>query len=102
MRICPHDGEERAAMAIPNPPLDLGELILKANPYKLKPSDSAPSGFELMLDDTEKENYSATWSFRGNSLRIAKAIRVSYCFKDADGVEIKEALLIGYEGAGPG
>jgi len=32
--------------------------------------------------------------------RIAKALRIAYCYKDAQGVEIKEYLLIGYEGSG--
>jgi hypothetical protein len=27
-------------------------------------------------------------------------LRIPYCYKDAQGVEIKEHLLIGYEGSG--
>lgn len=86
--------------------LALGKLILKANPYKLAPGDAAPSAFELMAPPIEKENHEeyaeGGWKFRGVERKIAKSIRVRYCYKDADGVENEDFFLIGYEGAGPG
>ena len=85
---------------------DLGQLILKANPYKVGHGDNAPSDFRLMAPPIEKENYeeyaTGGWKFRGVERRVAKSIRVRYCYRDADGILNEDFLLIGYEGAGPG
>ncbi|MBI4011679.1 MAG: hypothetical protein HY359_05165 [Candidatus Rokubacteria bacterium] len=78
-----------------NPPTaaDLGDLIFRENPYG--------QSIELMLKGIEQDTkYTGTWDFRTGSYRIAKALRIPYCYKDAQGVEIKEYLLIGYEGSG--
>ena len=54
-----------------------------------------------MLKGIEQDaKYGGSWNFRTGSYRVAKALRIPYCYKDAQGVEIKEYLLIGYEGSG--
>jgi hypothetical protein len=82
-------------------PKELGELIFKANPYKLKPADREPDGNEVQLDGgIEADEYGLTWAFRGGSFRIAKVLRIPYTYKDKHGVKVRDYLWIGYEGAG--
>ena len=72
---------------------DLGNLIFLENPYGQQ--------IELMFDGIELDaNYEGTWDFRTGKYRIAKALRIPYCYTDKQGVEIREYLLIGYEGSG--
>jgi hypothetical protein len=81
---------------------DLGPYIARANPYKLNPGDPEPDHMDIMLDETEKDNYGATWYFRKGEHRIAAALRIPYCFKDKFGQEVRDYLLVGFEGMGSG
>ena len=86
----------------------MGKLILKGNPYKAKPrnggGDDQPKEerYEVMLDGIEVDAYEGSWTFKNAPNRIQKAVRIPYCYTDEDDLEVKDYLLIGYEGRGPG
>ncbi len=99
--------KKKALGSYPKSPAELlGEYILRANPYKEKKSDPAPKNIEVMLAETEKENYTADysgeWHFKKGSNRIARALRIPYCYEDAEGQEVRDYILVAYEGPGPG
>ena len=88
---------------------ELCRRIFVANPYKAKPypgrkqQEDKENRFELMTEGIEVDDYEGSWQFRNAPLRIRRAIRIPYCYIDADvGLEVKDYLLIGYEGRGPG
>lgn len=78
-------------------PKDLGKLIFEANPYIPK---GAPKNFEFMFKDTEMSYKGMQWYFKNGSNYVGKAMRIPYCFTDEDGIEVKDYLLIGFEGGG--
>ena len=78
----------------PTPQQALWDYILGANPYK-------PQNQQVMLDETEWDVYAGTWAFKGQPQRIAKAIRIPYCYTDPKtNLPVLDYLLIGYEGSG--
>ena len=81
----------------------LGEYIIKANPYtkKKNPNDPHPTPMDPMLDGTEQDYYVVLWYFKNGSYRIGKALRIPYCFKNDEGQDVRDYILVGYEGAGP-
>ena len=78
-------------------PKDLGQLIFDENPYS---TQASPKQFEVMLNETEMSYRGMQWYFKNGSNYVAKALRIPYCYKDKDGHEIRDYLLIGYEGGG--
>jgi hypothetical protein len=78
----------------------LGAYIAKANPYKLNPGDQEASNFNLLLDHVEKDQYGAEWHFRYHEYRIRAALRIPYTFTDKNGQEVRDYLLVGFEGMG--
>jgi hypothetical protein len=52
-------------------------------------------------DPLEEDSYEiGYWKFKGQSFRIAKAIRIPYTYIDENGNSVTEHLLVGYEGEG--
>ncbi len=89
---------------MPPPVVDktkLGELICNMNPYaSCSMLLDIPNALEMEVDD----QYAGQWSFKGESYRVKRALRIEYCYKKTvGGVDymITDYLLIGYEGAGP-
>ena len=82
-------------------PKELGQLIFDANPY-LKPpaAGGRKTKLEFMLDEVEMDYRGYQWTFKSGNDYVAKALRIPYCYTDADGVEVRDYLLIGYEGGG--
>ena len=82
---------------IPRPLLDgvLGTAICDRNPYRLNMQLENNWAVEIEEDAYEV----GTWKFKDRSLRMKKAIRISYTYQDALGNRVKEYLLIGYEGS---
>lgn len=80
---------------------DLGQLIFRANPYKLRPGDGEPQDNDPRLDEgIEYDSYGLTWAFRGGSHRIAKVLRIPYTYTDSLGMTVRDYIWVGYEGAG--
>jgi len=75
----------------------LEHLIAAANPYL----NAQTTGPEYEPDLTiEQQADVGGWSFKGVPHHIEKAIRIPYTYTDGNGVEIRDYLLIGYEGGG--
>ena len=92
-------------MPPPYPPItaqDLGNYILKANPYtrKEKPNDPFPTAMNPDLTETEKDYKSTDWKFKNDNMRVVWSLRIPYYFTDEYGQTVKDYLLIGFEGAG--
>ena len=72
-------------------------VIDDANPYTQPPAGPAvfvnPPVVEQQLDV-------GTWNFKGGPHYIEKAIKIPYTYTDANGVHIREYILIGYAGGG--
>ncbi len=89
-------------------PCDLGRLIFDADPYiKAPPPPPVPPArpphkvaLQFMLDETEVDKSGNQWYFKGASSYVAKALRIPYCYMDADGLIIQDYLLVGFEGGG--
>ena len=76
-------------------PKDLGQLIFDENPYA-----APPKKLKLILDETEVAYRDLEWYFKNGSNYVAKALRIPYIYTDENGREIRDYLLIGYEGGG--
>jgi len=74
-------------------PLTLKDVIDKANPYSTSPTYQTDIVIEQQLD-------LGHWAFKDVPHYIEKAIRIPYTYTDANGVTIRDYLLIGYEGGG--
>lgn len=85
----------------PTDPKDLGQLIFDSNPY-VKATGAPPhkKQQEFMFDAVEVDYRSYQWTFKGGSSYIQKALRIPYCYIDDDGIEIRDYLLVGFEGGG--
>lgn len=72
-------------------------VIQQANPYTDPPATQAnfvdPPVVEQQAD-------AGTWTFKGVPHHIEKALRIPYTYTDANGVHIREYLLIGFAGGG--
>ena len=79
------------------PPRDLGQLIFDETPYSTQVS---PKQFEVMLNETEVDYKGLEWYFKNGDNYVKKALRIPYCYTDKNGHEIRDYLLIGYEGGG--
>jgi hypothetical protein len=88
---------------------ELGVLIFKENPYYGQPytpgNFAAPNPVKVNGMDpddlqVEKQADLGTWIFKGTPHYIERALRIAYTYTDANGVTIKEYLLIGYAGGG--
>lgn len=76
----------------------LGQYISDANPYT---RNRNPGDTNFMLNFSEKEAYDNTgWEFKGTPHRIAKAIKIPYCFRDEDGQVTTKFIFVGFEGSG--
>jgi hypothetical protein len=93
----------------------MGEIICSRNPYpkdrqKAQEAHSIRRPKEPFIhmalvgdveSQIEEDSYQAGyWKFKDRSLRIAKAIRFPYTYIDENGNQVKEYVLIGYEGSG--
>ena len=76
-------------------PKDLGQLIFDENPY-FKP----PKKPKLILEETEVAYRDLEWYFKNGENYVAKALRIPYTYTDDRGHEIRDYLLIGFEGGG--
>ncbi len=83
---------------MPPPPLTLEELIAAANPY-LPTANSTTPGYDPSII-IEQQLDVGGWNFKGVPHHIEKAIRIPYTYYDDHGVQIRDYLLIGYEGGG--
>jgi hypothetical protein len=103
----------------------LGTLIAAANPY-IRGSEAIagtgmhlvrPKGFgtgipaaenvtlaEIQVEEDSK--YPAEWTFKGQSQKIHKALRIQYCYPKkghaGQTYMVTDYLLIGFEGSGGG
>ena len=82
-------------------PCDLGKLIFDANPY-IKATGMPPHkvALEFMFDETEIDEKGNQWNFKGASSYVGTVLRIPYCYKNADGLTIRDYLLVGFEGGG--
>jgi hypothetical protein len=94
----------------------LGTLIRIANPYTsgaertmhFAAAKPAEAGNPPMIDPhqipVEQDNYTAQWTFKGQTQIIAKALRIEYTYpmknKAGDTYHVTEHLLIGFAGSG--
>jgi hypothetical protein len=69
----------------------------QANPYTDLPLN--PPVFETPLV-VEQQLDVGQWTFKGVPHEIEKALKIPYTYKDENGVEIREYLLIGFAGGG--
>ena len=83
---------------MPPPPLTLEELIAAANPY-LPTANSTTPGYDPSII-IEQQLDVGGWNFKRVPHHIEKAIRIPYTYYDDQGVQIRDYLLIGYEGGG--
>lgn len=77
------------------------DVITKANPYT--GAGTGATGPIYEPDATlviEQQLDVGTWNFKGVPHFIEKAIRIPYTYIDVNGVQIRDYLLIGYEGGG--
>ena len=82
-------------------PTHLGQLIFDENPYSLPPVPPAPKTLNLMIEQTEVSyRPEMEWYFKNTENYVKKALRIPYCYKDKDGHDIVDYLLIGFEGGG--
>lgn len=100
----------------------LGQFILLSNPYtaKASPTPFPSSGpppvlpplpnldllYGLCLSESESQEYSGHWDFRGTAHFVKRALRIPYMYyrPEANGGStlVTDYLLIGFEGgAGP-
>ena len=77
---------------------ELGEFIFHENPYGTS-GQTLLSGFQSVSEFDDEIRH---WDFAGKDLRIRKAIRVPYRYRDKDGQVRTEHLVIGYEGGSGG
>jgi hypothetical protein len=80
------------------PSLTLEQLIAAANPYLPTDNSSTPD-YETPII-IEQQLDVGGWSFKGVPHHIEKAIRIPYTYYDDHGVQVRDYLLIGYEGGG--
>jgi hypothetical protein len=86
----------------------LGILIFKENPYAkpytpgtfVLPAPPKVGGMDPDDAQVEKQLNLGTWTFKDTPHYIERAIRIAYTYTDAEGVTIRDYLLIGYEGGG--
>ena len=78
-------------------PKVLGQLIFDETPYS---NQVAPKQFEIMIDETEVDYKGLEWYFKNGENYVKKALRIPYSYMDKNGHEIRDYLLIGYEGGG--
>ena len=77
-------------------PKELGQLIFDENPYT--DNQPPPKSLRIMIDETEVSYRGVQWYFKNGSNYVAKALRIPYTYKDKYGHDVKDYLLIGYEG----
>ena len=80
-----------------NNPTHLGQLIFDENPYS---TQVPPKQFKVMIEETEVDYKESEWYFKNGDNYVKKALRIPYCYTDKNGHEIRDYLLIGYEGGG--
>jgi len=88
---------------------DFGLLIFRENPYTAElgtytaPANDglAPAPGGMSIDETHVERQvDLNWSFKGVPHYIERALRIPYTYTDENGVDIRDYILIGYEGGG--
>lgn len=80
--------------------MTVDQVIDLANPYTF-PHVLGPSTPVYEVDLViEQQLDVGNWNFKGVPHFIEKAIRIPYTYTDAQGVKIRDYLLIGYEGGG--
>lgn len=85
-----------------------GEMDLYAgNSTPTIPPSGTPLQIELEVDDKYSGDHAAEWNFKGQSWRIAKAVRIRYRIPVLDQNNnpihyLDDYLLIGFEGADGG
>jgi hypothetical protein len=72
----------------------LGQLIIDGNPY------TAPGRPMTATEPVEVQVDLGTWQFKGGPYYIEKAYKIPYTYKDANGHDIQDYLLVGYAGGG--
>ncbi len=83
----------------------LATEIENRNPYSflIPTAPAANRGMELPAgwdSEIEQDSYEiGYWKFKERSLRVRKAIRIPYIYRDENGNRVKEYLLIGFEGS---
>jgi hypothetical protein len=78
-------------------PKDLGQLIFDENPYS---AQQPPKKFKMFLEETELAYRDLEWYFKNGENYVAKALRIPYSYTDQNGHEIRDYLLVGFEGGG--
>ena len=75
-----------------------------AQPAQPTPDGSLPASSDLGQYHVEIDNYEGAWDFKGNTHKITRALRITYCYpvKDGQGILATEHLLIGYAGGNGG
>jgi len=78
-------------------PKVLGQLIFDENPYS---TQVPPKSYKVIIEETEVAYRELEWYFKNGENYVAKALRIPYTYTDKNGHEIRDYLLIGYEGGG--
>lgn len=80
-----------------NQGMELQDAYIPQQPAPSAPPIPAQGGWDSQIEtDSYEIGY---WKFRDRSLRVVRAIRIPYIYRDEDGNKVREHLLIGFEGS---
>jgi len=95
----------RAQLGTPERPLpenlDIAPEVKKTGMGK-KHDAIDPFDSEYTPDDPQYWQGGLFWNLGDKSVRISKAVRIEYEYKDKSGKPVRKGLVIGFEGAGGG